>query len=111
MEKLTRYSEIIQNLLLDYSQNKPAFGDIEVQTIFDTVRHHYQVVYIGWKNQTLIHTCPIHLDIKNDKIWLQWNGTERDFAEELVVLGVQKEDIVLGFQAPSMRKFTEYAVN
>ena len=32
-------------------------------------------------------------------------------AEELVQLGVSKDDIVLGFHSPSRRKFTEYAVN
>lgn len=51
------------------------------------------------------------LDIKNEKIWLQWNGTEDDIAEILVENGVPKEDIVLGFQSPFMRQFTDYAVS
>jgi len=45
-------------------------------------------ILAGKTKHSLIHTFPIHIDIKNDKIWLQWNGTERDFAEELVALGV-----------------------
>ncbi len=32
-------------------------------------------------------------------------------AADLVAQGVPKEDIVLGFQSPFMRQFTEYAVN
>ncbi len=31
-------------------------------------------------------------------------------AQELVDLGVAKEDIVLGFQSPEMREYTDYAV-
>ncbi len=58
----------------------------------------------------MIHSCPIHIDIKGEKIWIQWNGTELDIAEELVTNGVAKKDIVLGFHTPFMRKFTEYAV-
>ena len=50
------------------------------------------------------------IDIKGEKIWLQWNGTEDDIAANLVTMGVPNEDIVLGFQSPFMRKFTEYAV-
>jgi hypothetical protein len=50
------------------------------------------------------------MDIKDNKIWIQWNGSEKDIAAELVANGVAKEDIVLGFQTPFMRKFTEYAV-
>ncbi|MDY7021972.1 MAG: XisI protein [Cyanobacteriota bacterium] len=110
MEKLERYRNSIQELLLNYSQNKPAYGEIEVETIFDTVRDHYQIVYIGWKQQQWIHSCVIHIDIKNEKVWLQWNGTEVDMAAELVAAGVAKEDIVLGFQTPFMRQFTEYAI-
>ncbi|WP_353735199.1 element excision factor XisI family protein [Okeania sp. SIO2C2] len=56
---------------------------MEVQPIFDTVRDHYQIVYLGWEKEHLIHSCPIHIDIKGEKIWLQWNGTEVDIAEEL----------------------------
>jgi hypothetical protein len=111
MEKLEKYRTYIQQILLEYSEkNKPAYGDIEVQTIFDKERDHYQIVYIGWKRQRWIHTCVLHLDIKEGKIWLEWNGTEIDIAEKLVDLGVDKKDIVIGFHTPFMRKFTDYAV-
>jgi len=69
------------------------------------------VVNVGWSNQRRDYGCVMHLDIKEDKIWLQYNGTEIDIAQELVDLGVPKSDIVLGFQAPYRRKFTDYAVN
>jgi XisI protein len=52
-----------------------------------------------------------HLDIKDGKIWIQWNGTEDDIAAELVALGVPKHDIVLGFHTPVLRQYTEYAVS
>jgi hypothetical protein len=52
----------------------------------------------------------LHLDIKNDKIWIQHNGTELDIAQELVKLGIPKEWIVLGFQSAYKRQFTEFAV-
>ena len=51
------------------------------------------------------------LDIKDEKIWIQCNSTDIDIAEELVNLGVEKQDIVLGFQPLYMRKYTDYAVN
>jgi len=72
--------------------------------------HHYQIVYLGWKRQTWIHSCIIHLDIRDEKIWIQWNATERDLAAELVANGVDNKDIAIGFHTPFMRKFTPYAV-
>lgn len=111
MEKLARYRQLVQQMLLTYGKRKPAYGDIEVETIFDSERDHYQIVYVGWDQQDWVHSCVIHIDIKGGKIWLQWNATEDDIAADLVAAGVSKEDIVLGFQSPFMRQFTEYATS
>ncbi len=111
MDKLAQYRQFVQKILNDYSDQKPAYGNIEVETIFDKERDHYQIVHVGWEGQNWIHSCIIHIDIKGGKIWLQWNGTEDDIAANLVAAGVPKEDIVLGFQSPFMRQFTEYAVS
>ncbi|HAJ61489.1 MAG TPA: XisI protein [Cyanobacteria bacterium UBA8543] len=110
MEKLARYRQLVQQMLLEYSKHKPSHGDIEVETIFDTERDHYQIVHVGWNQDRWVHSCIIHIDIKGEKIWLQWNGTEDDLAVDLVAAGDLKEDIVLGFQSPFMRQFTDYAV-
>jgi hypothetical protein len=66
---------------------------------------------MGWNGHRRIYGCTIHIDIKNSKIWIQHNMTEIDLAQELVSLGVPKEDIVLGFHSPFMRQFTDYAVS
>jgi len=110
MDTLTRYRQLIQQILHEYSDQKLAYSNIEVETIFDTERDHYQIVHVGWEGQDWVHSCIIHIDIKGSKIWLQWNGTEDDIAADLVAAGVPNDDIVLGFQSPFMRKFTEYAV-
>lgn len=110
MDKLTQYRQIVQEILKEYGEEQPAYGNIEVETIFDPERDHYQIVHVGWEGQDWVHSCIIHIDIKDGKIWLQWNGTEDDIAANLVAAGVPKDDIVLGFQSPFMRKFTEYAV-
>lgn len=110
MDKLTKYRQIIQNILLEYSQNNQETSDIEMQTIFDIERDHYQVVILGWEAQKWVHYCLIHLDIKSNKIWIQLNMTEKDIAQNLVNLGIPKEDIVISFHPPQMRKLTGYAV-
>jgi len=65
---------------------------------------------MGWDGHRRIYGCVLHLDIKNGKIWVQQNMTEVRIAQELVDLGVAKKDIVLGFQAPEMREYNDYAV-
>jgi XisI protein len=110
MDKLAHYRQIVQQILQEYSEQKPSDGNIDVENIFDIERDHYQVVHVGWEGQDWVHSCIIHIDIKSEKNWLQWNGTEDDIAAILVTIGVPKEDILLGFQSPFMKTFTEYAV-
>jgi hypothetical protein len=48
--------------------------------------------------------------IQDGKVWIEIDGTEDGIANHLLAAGVPKEDIVLGFQPPEMRKHTEFAV-
>jgi hypothetical protein len=110
MANLENYSKAIETLLRQYCQSSSSGLEVETEMIVDCERHHYQLVQVGWQNNRRMYGCILHLDIKDGKIWLQHNGTERQVADDLVALGVNKQDIVLGFQSPSKRKFTEFAV-
>ena len=57
-----------------------------------------------------MYGCVLHFDIKNGKIWIQQNGTEIDIAEELLHLGVARDDIVLGLHSPYKRPYTGFAI-
>ncbi len=111
MEKLDKYRNSIVEIMKKYTNADSSCGDIEVQTVFDRENDHYQIINVGWQNDRRIYGCSLHIDIKNNKVWIQHNGTERRIAEELIELGVPKEDIVLAFHAPKRRQFTGYATN
>jgi hypothetical protein len=98
-------------LLSEYAKRRSTKGEVEIQTIFDVERDHYQLMYIGWENKQRVLGPVIHIDIKEGKVWIQWNGTEEQVADDLMELGVPRKDIVLGFHPPYMRKFTEFAVS
>ncbi len=108
MERID-YPQLIQEILTKHSVNNLK-SETQIQLIFDKENHHYQVLNIGWKEQKRIYGVIIHVDFKDDKIWIQRDGTEVGIANELVNAGVPKKDIVLGFLAPYKRKFTEFAV-
>lgn len=109
MEKILKYQEIITHLLEEYAQNWSTGSQLEFEVVFNTERHRYQLVCIGWINDEYIHHVPIHIDIRGGKVWIQKNTTEEYVAEALVARGVPKSDIVLGLQPPDYRKYTEYA--
>jgi XisI protein len=109
MSKAELYRGYIKHLLTKYANRSSSFDEVETQTIFDSERDHYQLVYAGWQNRNRMYGCVFHLDIKNGKIWVQHDGTEIGIADELVKLGVPKEDIVLAFHEPFMRQYTGFA--
>ena len=110
MDKIDFYRNVIQSLLTAYASIPIANGSIDCYTVFDTKQDHYQVINVGWDGNRRVYGCVLHLDIKEGKVWIEQNMTEMRVAEELVTQGISKKDIVLGFQAPEIRKYTDYAV-
>jgi len=110
MASVEQYRQLVQTLLLEYSNIKANNEEVEAEAIFDVERDRYQVVHVGWSNKRRVYGCILHVDIKDGKIWIQHDGTEGGIANELVEQGVPKHDVVLAFHSPFKRQFTEFAV-
>ncbi|BAZ27896.1 fdxN element excision controlling factor protein [Cylindrospermum sp. NIES-4074] len=110
MARVEDYRQYIQQILKNHASYQGLVKEIETQTIFDTESDHYQLVYVGWNDEHREYACMVHIDIKNNKIWIQHDSTEIGIANELIALGVPKEDIVLAFQSPYKRQFSGFAV-
>lgn len=109
MATINEYRRYIQQLLTEHA--KLVWDNrIQAETIFDTERDRYQLVYVGWRDSKRVYGVVLHVDIIDGKIWVQQDGTEAGIANKLVELGVSKEDIVLGIDPPKMRQYTDFAV-
>ncbi len=64
---------------------------------------------VGWERNANTFGSVIHLSLSGGKIWIHYDGTEYGVANELVDLGVPKENIVLAFQAPGVRASSGFA--
>ncbi|HWQ32178.1 MAG TPA: XisI protein [Blastocatellia bacterium] len=109
MDKLNRYREIARQIIEQYAARFPADDLVQTETVIDPQRDHYEVLRVGWEDERRIHHSSIHLDIINGKIWIQHDGTNRPVADALLEAGVPHEDIVLGFQPPEVRQYTDFA--
>ena len=65
---------------------------------------------IGWKKNNRIQYIPLHVALRNNKIWIEEDWTEEGIATYFVESGVPPEPIVLGFYDPLTREDTEFAV-
>ena len=112
-KKIRKYQAILLEILeqekIDYNGTK--YQELEDQIISDLERNHFQLIRVGWADDTRCLDIKLQFDIKPDgKIWIQENLTETAIDDELLKRGVPASDIVLGMQPPAYRQFSEFAV-
>jgi hypothetical protein len=110
MDRLDEFREIIERVMTEYAQIPYDFGEVDTVTVFDRKSDHYLLMLVGWEKGKRVHGCLTHMDIIDGKIWVQRDGTEDGMALDLVRAGIPKQSIVLGFQPPHRRTYTEFAV-
>jgi hypothetical protein len=104
-----KYQQILRSYLETITQDWTSNPGEEVQVVSDQEGRHFLVVYYGWSAQGHLHTVPIHLELRDGKVWIQENLTEIELDSELMALGIPKSDIVLGVIPPEYRKYSGFA--
>ena len=111
MDSLTnQYCQIIKKILEEYADFLGNDEQVKVELVLDDKNDRYLLVETGWKNGYRIYGTLLHLDLIDGKVWIQHDGTEEGVANDLVAAGIPKGHIILGFKAPEVRKYTEFAV-
>jgi len=111
MDTRLNYQKLVKRILSTYGKRKPAHGDIDSRLTFDDEHGSYALLQVGWHGDEYVHGAVIHIDLIDDKIWIQYDGTEDGVAAEFVEAGIPKENIVLGFRPPEIRPHTGFAVS
>jgi hypothetical protein len=106
---IIKYQKVIIKIYQEYA-NFLEDNLIKIELIFDKENNHYLLIETGWQNDYRIYGTLLHLDIIDNKIWIQHDGTEEGIADELVREGIPKQDIVLAFKPPEIRPLTGFAV-
>ena len=113
MDKLKSYRELIHRVLMEYrnleTSGEPDSG-LESVLMLDDVQGHYVLFRSGWEGGDRIQKMVIHVRLKNDKIWIEEDGTEEGVATEFLQAGVSRDDIVLAFHPQHLRQYTEFAI-
>ena len=107
----THLKQGIIRVLQDYVEFLGDDPESDLQLIIDENKDHYLLVEVGWHKNQRIYGSLIHLDLINEKIWIQLDGTEEGVANELVKQGISTQQIVLAFKSLERRKITDFAVS
>lgn len=89
--------------------NLPQLEGVVPQLIYNEQQGHYLLLAVGWHGKQYWHHVILHLELRDDKIWIHYDYTERGIAEELVAAGIPQKTIVLGFRPPKVRPYTGFA--
>lgn len=111
MDTRLKYQRIIKKILQEYCDERNLIPDpYHSDVLFDDERGHYLLLDRGWNGEKYLHVTPIHIDLIQEQVWIQYDDTEEGVATDLLEAGVSREDIVLGFRHPKIRPYTNFAV-
>ena len=111
MDRLTHYKQIMAQLTTKFAELY-ALDEENVDTVVvvDHPNGVYQLYHIGWDGHTRVRENCTHVRVKNGKFWIEDDWTADGIVTHLKEAGIPNEDIVLAFNPPDMRQYTEYAV-
>ncbi len=104
------YAAIVKKLLQEYADFYSEDSEHSLRPVFDDIHQSYLLLDSNWYGNEYVHHTPLHIDIINHKIWIQYDDTEEGIATDLLEAGVPAQDIVLGFRPAELRPYTEFAV-
>jgi len=98
-----QYRVIIRRIIEQEAVGQPSHGNPEVIAICDDASGNYLATVVGWSGKYRHDQVFHHLRRKDDKLWIECNGTEEDIVERLVEADVARENILRGLIHPRER--------
>jgi len=83
---------------------------VDYQILTDEKHHKFQLLASGWDKSSRIFNIIFHVDIINNKVWIQEDNTLDGLANLLLEKGLSKQEIVLAYYPDYHRQYTEFAV-
>jgi hypothetical protein len=112
MDKLTTYQKLVKETLTAMAMliNRQSAPGVVAECALDDERGQYLLLTVGWSGNKRVRGTTLYVRLRDGKLWIEEDWTEEGITAGLLKAGVPKEDIVLAFQPPQMRRLTEFAV-
>ena len=100
MDIVESYRTIVKQVVQKYARFKPSHGDIRLDVVFDDVRGHYALMQTGWDGSSRnrrVRGNLIYITLREDEVWIEYDGIEQGVTDDLIAAGIPAEKIVLAF--------------
>jgi XisI protein len=108
--QIDRWRYALETILQHYADVPYRYGEVSTYVVVSRDLNHYMLIQEGWEKTHRIHGTIVHAEIRNNKIWIHYDGIEDSITEELVATGVPKDHIVLALHPHHIRIHTGYAI-
>ena len=109
MAALDSAVEMIEQALCECARAYVTPGSARILMAFDRERGQFLLLDEGWNGYRRIHHVWLHVELRDEKIYIHEDGTEEGIANAFLAAGFPHDRIVLAFQAPSLRSVGEFA--
>jgi len=109
MDRTDEFRAIVKRILQEIEAMLPSEGKVRTELICDDGNGHYQLGQVGWEGERRVDDVYLHVDLYENKVWIQHDGTDLRLAEMLIREGIPRESIVLAFHRPDLRIYTDFA--
>jgi hypothetical protein len=74
----------------------PDQNGLRKEVVTDDATGHYQILTMGWLNgRRRVHGTLVHIDVRDDKVWVEHDGTNLEIIQDLLDAGIPAKDIVV----------------
>lgn len=97
MDTITGYRDIIKQALFDYARLRPSHGDIRTDAVIDETHDRYALMQAGWDRGQRVRGNILYLTIRNEKVYIEYDGIGYGISEDLAARGIPEDRIVLAY--------------
>lgn len=112
MAPVTEARSAMRRLLTWLAGGGPATKGVRDAAVIDDESGNYLLLTFGrGPDDMRVHQCLMHVEFRDDKVWVHANDTNVDPVESLLDAGIPKDRIVLAFMPRERRELSGFAVD
>ena len=108
MDRIENYRQILEKIVKRHARFQPANGEIKTHAVIDVETGDYMVVDSGWNEKgRRIYDVVLHFRLQNGAVHIERNNTDAEIVQELLESGIEKNDIILAYNALPYRRLND----
>lgn len=108
MDRIENYRQILKKTVKRHARFQPANGEIKTHAVCDAENGDYMVIDSGWNEKgRRIYDVVLHFRLQNGIVHVERDNTDAEVVRELLEDNIDKDDIILAYNALPYQKLND----